>query len=198
MQTRETARRFTRELEIGLTEEELQQYGLYLAKQVQLEEQLLDKKKKVTADYNAQISDCRREQSRLADARDKGKELRPVECEERWVAGTMQVRRLDTGAVVDVRPATASEAQLDIDAALDEDDDYVDGPDPTVMTPPGGAPPQDHDGVDVTSSSGATVHVMPDADVTLDDSPKRKRGRAADSAATGAGAGVNGKPKRKR
>jgi hypothetical protein len=220
-QDKHKVRRFSRELEVALNEHELQQYGSMIAKEIKREDKLTEKKKKITEKFSGAIKNCRREQRRLAEAREMGVELRPVECEEKWIAGTMQIIRLDTGAVVDVRPATSEDNQLDIDDALNSDnsDDDLDdedleeldvdleGDEPTVITPPGEAPDAKHRGEDVVSSVGERVHHMPDDEedqVTQAETPAAKgstsstRAKKSDAKLRAIDGGASGKPNGRR
>lgn len=107
-------RKFSRELPVTLNDHELQTYGQMLATKVKEEELAEEKKKEVVASHSARIKAIRVEIKRIADARAKGEELRPVVCGERLRGNVIEIVRLDSGAVVDTRPAELSELQLSL------------------------------------------------------------------------------------
>lgn len=113
-------RQFTRDLPVRLNDDELQLYGKLLAIKVQEEEAVDAQKKQVSKEYSTRLGAIRCEQARLADARSKGLELRPVECAERWHAGMIEIVRADTGEVVESRPVTPADQQTQI-PGLDDD-----------------------------------------------------------------------------
>lgn len=154
---------FTRELEVDLGEAELQLYGKMLAEKVQEEGAIEEQKKLAMKEYASRLSKVRNEIARIASARSKGRELRPITCVERFNGGMVEIVRTDKNEVVDTRPATFSERQTEF-PGIDEDDQGelpIDNDEPFESDAPVDAE-VDHDGVDVVASSGATVHVMPD------------------------------------
>jgi hypothetical protein len=104
-------RRFTRELPVVLNEHENQLYGKMLAEKCKEQELAIEKKKQVTADHNNRIKVITNEIKRLADARAKGEELRPVMCGERLHGNVIEIVRLDRVEVVDTRPADLKDLQ---------------------------------------------------------------------------------------
>lgn len=151
---------FTRELEVELTEEELQLYGKLLAEKVNEEKAVDDKRKEIASKYTAQLKAIRNEQTRLATARSKGRELRLVECIERWHAGVIQIVRLDTDEVVDTRPATYNDQQTEFPWLDDEHSELpLEGDAPVESADAGGM---------VDSATGDQVYVMPDDDLPDD------------------------------
>lgn len=106
-----TNRTIKREAQCELSEHELSLYGGYMAEKLKEVERIKDEAKRVSAEYKARMMKLNEEISRLAEARVKGFEVRPVMCEERWHAGSIQVVRVDTGEVIDARPATLADAQ---------------------------------------------------------------------------------------
>ena len=153
-------RTFTRELPVKLSEDELQQYGKMLADKVKEEELAEDRKKQVVAAHANGIKDIRIEIKRIADARAKGQELRPVKCHERLRNGVIEIVRLDTNEVVDVRPADLRDLQTTIPGTGDDDDDF----DPPGEAGPKGErfdmiEPRESPGEMTTSSTGGQVFV---------------------------------------
>lgn len=122
-------RQFTRDLPVRLNDEELQLYGKLLAIKVQEEAAVDDQRKQIGREYSTRLGAIRCEQARLADARSKGLELRPVECTERWHSGMIEIVRSDTDEVVESRPVTPADQQIQI-PGLDDD--------PGLTSVPGG------------------------------------------------------------
>ncbi len=154
----EHLREFTRELPVELNDSELQTYGRMLAEKVREQELAIDKKKQITAEHNARIKVITNEIKRLAEARAKGEELRPVMCGERLHGNVIEVVRLDRKVVVDSRPAELQDLQttmrtpgFDIPEGFDEGPrgDDMGGPDKTG---------RGVDGTMSTSSSGDAVY----------------------------------------
>lgn len=110
----EYLRRFTRELPVVLNEHENQLYGKMLAEKCKEQELAIEKKKQVTADHNNRIKVITNEIKRLADARAKGEELRPVMCGERLHGNVIEIVRVDRGEVVDTRPAELKDLQQEM------------------------------------------------------------------------------------
>lgn len=140
----------TRELECDLTDEEKQKYGKILADKVNEIRAIEDQKKKVMSEYSTKLKSVRLEESRLAIARSSGKELRPVDCVERWNNGVIEVVRLDTNEVVDVHPASIADRQVEF-PGLDDDEGTAEDqvarvlqlvpPPPADLTTPSAVPP---------------------------------------------------------
>lgn len=107
-------RHFSRELAVALNDHELQSYGKMLAEKVREEELAEEKKKQVTAEHSNRIKAIRVEIKRIADARAKGEELRPVKCAERLRGNVIEIVRLDRMEVVDTRPADLRDLQTSI------------------------------------------------------------------------------------
>lgn len=166
----------SKELPCKLTQEEQARYGQMLSSKVR-ERDLIDEERKSTAaEYGARIKGTTSEISRIAAALDKGEEIRPVDCHWQFHAGTMQLVRVDTGAVVTVRPATQEERQLSLGEALAEEQPENGAPGfPTLEDGPRGDELSTEDEPEppklelVESSSGDTVAVMPDDDEDGDD-----------------------------
>jgi len=104
-------RKFTRELPVRLTDHENQMYGKMLADKVNELKLAEEKKKQVTADHNNRIKVIEAEITRIAVARAKGEELRPVVCGERLHGNVIEIYRLDLSEVVDTRPAEMADLQ---------------------------------------------------------------------------------------
>lgn len=104
-------RRFTRELPVLLSEHENQMYGKMLAEKVNELRLAEDKKKQVMADHNNRIKVIETEITRIAVARAKGEELRPVMCGERLHGNVIEIVRIDRAEVVDTRPADLKDLQ---------------------------------------------------------------------------------------
>lgn len=107
-------RHFKRHLPVPLSEEQQNTYGKLLAEKVKEEEAVESEKKQVMKEYATRLSKIRNDQSRLAEVRSKGEELREVECLERWRAGMVELVRLDTGDVFDTRAITPADQQQNI------------------------------------------------------------------------------------
>lgn len=107
-------RHFKRHLPVQLTEEQQNQYGKLLAEKVKEEEAVEAEKKQAMKEYATRLSKIRNDQSRLAEVRSKGEELREVECLERWRAGMVELVRLDTDAVFDTRAITIADQQQNL------------------------------------------------------------------------------------
>lgn len=144
-----TETKFTRELECDLTEDEKQLYGKMLAERTNELTAIEEQKKKVVAEYGSRLKGVRLEQTRLAIARSKGKELRPVECLKRWNNGVIEIVRLDTNEVVDVHPATIADRQVEFpldDEGSESDEDQAAGAlgffPPSLATPTPPSPPR--------------------------------------------------------
>lgn len=154
---------FTRELPVRLSDAELQSYGKMLADKIGEQELAEARKKQSVAEWSGKIKAIENEVKRLADARSKGAELRPVECADRFNAGTVEVVRLDTHEIIDVRPADLRDRQLDL-PELDEDDH--------VEAAGHVGPPEDDGGSMHTSTVGDAVYVggeSPDDDGETDE-----------------------------
>lgn len=151
-----TNRTIKRELPVKLSDHELNLFGGYIAEKHKEKGRLKDQLKRVVAEYKGQLLKLEEDINRLAEARVKGEETRPVMCEERWHSGAIQVVRLDSGEVIDARPATLADAQetLPIDGTTDLT--HLDGKPAKVieMTV--------HQGRTVESSVGDTVYVTDD------------------------------------
>lgn len=102
---------FTRELAVELNDHELKLYGGMLAEKVREEELAIEKKAQQNKEHNARIQTIRNEIKRIADARAKGEELRPVRCSERLKGNVIEIVRLDLQTVVDTRPADLRDLQ---------------------------------------------------------------------------------------
>lgn len=107
-------RKFTRELPVTLNDHENQVYGKMLAEKVNELKLAEDKKKQVVADHNNRIKVIENEITRIAVARAKGEELRPVTCGERLHGNVIEIVRIDRGEVVDTRPADLKDLQTDL------------------------------------------------------------------------------------
>lgn len=153
-------REFTRELPVALDDRELQVYGKMLAEKVKEVELLEERKKAETNSWASKIKIANAEIKRIADARAKGEELRPVMCRERIKGNVIEIVRVDRGEVVDTRPAELRDLQTSLPGTGVPEI-------PTEL--PDGSGPTEHNGEDVVSSSGDTVHVMPDDEDHSDD-----------------------------
>lgn len=105
---------FTRELPVQLNDHELQTYGRMLAEKVREVELTEERKKAVVKEWSTKIGIIRQDIKRIADARAKGEELRPVRCAERLHGNVIEIVRLDRGEVVDTRPADLRDLQTTI------------------------------------------------------------------------------------
>lgn len=161
----ESLRKFSRELPVTLNDGELQAYGRLLADKIHAVELKEDAKKQEMARRGAEIKTYNQEIKRLADARLKGEEVRPVQCEERLHGNVIEVFRLDLGTVVDSRPAGMQDLQTTMPfASSNGTDGFDEGPrgdqlgnDQPEWRQPDNVLP--FTGTDVESSTGDTVHV---------------------------------------
>lgn len=124
--------KFTRDLPVQLTQSELQAHGARLARKVKDLELVKERKAKEARKLSLEIKEIELEIKRIADARDKGEELRPVTCAERVHGNVMEVVRLDTGAVIEARPLRYDEMQTSIPGT---DDPYAGEDVPTPEAP---------------------------------------------------------------
>lgn len=104
---------FKRQVEIALPKtkrgEQLEaMHGQYR----QLRETEAEKRREM-AEKNQELKDLRAACDKLSEALATGKFVEEVECEERLVGKEVHVVRVDSGAVVEKRAATAAELQID-------------------------------------------------------------------------------------
>lgn len=153
-------RRFNRDLPVTLNEHELQAYGKMLAEKVREEELADERRKQVAAQHATQIKGIRVEVKRIAEARAKGEELRPVPCGERLRGNVIEIVRLDRMEVVETRPAEMRDLQTSMPGVVGDPKvpDFDEGPRGDALGNDDGAKPE-HTGANVTSSVGDTVHV---------------------------------------
>jgi hypothetical protein len=104
---------FARELPVALSDEEKQSYGKQLAERVNEQTMLEERKKQSNAEWSTKIKKVEIEISRLADARAKGAELRPVKCIERLKGNVVEIVRLDRDEVVESRAAEMRDMQTE-------------------------------------------------------------------------------------
>lgn len=125
--TNETRRLFTRELRTKLTEGEITERGRKLAARRQDHHALDEKRKATNKDFGGQLAQISAELDSLQSAINTGTELRPVQCYEEWRAGVVEIRRADTGEVLDTRIPTLSEQQVGLPVPGLDDDEPKDG-----------------------------------------------------------------------
>lgn len=171
----EFLKKFTRELPVDLNDGELQTYGKMLAEKVREKELAEDKKKQATSVHAATIKTISNEIKRIAEARSKGAELRPVACGERLHGNVIEIVRLDTSVVVDTRPADLQDLQTTMPGFDTSDVAEPDGFDDGAGDSPDNVLP--FTGANVTSSAGDTVHVGDTEDRAdgFDDEPDDER-----------------------
>jgi len=126
---------FSRELPVNLNDHELQQYGRMLAEKVKEEELAVEQKALRNKEMNGKIQGIRNEIKRIADARAKGQELRPVKCIERLRNGVVEIVRTDVNEVVDVRPADMRDLQTSMDLDMDDTDEETASAEPPDVGP---------------------------------------------------------------
>jgi hypothetical protein len=172
----EYLRRFTRELPVVLNEHENQLYGKMLAEKCKEQELAIEKKKQVMADHANRIKVITNEIKRLADARAKGEELRPVMCGERLHGNVIEIVRIDRGEVVDTRPADLKDLQQDLPGMgmplIPEG--FDEGPRGAGLGSTADQPVTEGTGEMVESSTGGQVYVdghAPGDDDESDDEP---------------------------
>jgi len=156
----EYGKEFQRELPVALTDIELQMQGKILADKVREKEFLVEKRKQLNSEFATKIKAVDLQIKRIADARSKGQELRPVQCRERFHSGTIEVVRLDTKEVVDSRPAELRDLQTSLPGTgvPEIPEDFDAGSSDDIGT---GSKSNENENeqTDVTSSSGDTVSV---------------------------------------
>jgi hypothetical protein len=113
MQGETIGNEFVRELPVVLTEEEKQSYGKQLAEKVNEQALLEDRKKQANAEWSTKIKKVDIEITRLASARSKGEELRPVKCFERLKGNVVEIVRVDRDEVVESRAAEMRDLQTE-------------------------------------------------------------------------------------
>lgn len=153
-------RKFTRELPVSLNDHENQLYGKMLAEKCKEQELAIEKAKQIAADHKNRIKVITNEIKRLADARAKGEELRPVMCGERLHGNVIEIVRLDRGEVVDTRPAELKDLQTSIPGTgmPDMPDNFDEGPRGAGLGTTADQPVED-EGEIVESSVGDEVYV---------------------------------------
>lgn len=115
-------REYTREVRCKLDERQRESYGARLANLVEERRLVDDKKKQVAKEYATKISDIDNEIARTADALSKGEELRACNVYDIWNNGIVETRRRDNDEVVDTRPASLADRQVEF-PGLSEDED---------------------------------------------------------------------------
>ncbi len=160
----EFLRRFTRELPVQLTDHENQLYGKMLAEKCKEQELAIEKKKQVVADHNNRIKVITNEIKRLADARAKGEELRPVMCGEKLHGNVIEIVRLDRAEVVDTRPAELKDLQTTMPGMgmPDIPDGFDEGPRGEALGSLRDQPVEGSNGEMTTSSVGDQVYTNAD------------------------------------
>lgn len=109
----EIKRTFSEQLPCSLSEAELANIARKIGQKRREVEEYKAKKRQVTDHYTDLIAGSEAQADQLAEAADKGVEMRAVVCAEAflWPTGTVEVRRSDTQEVVRTRPMTAEERQ---------------------------------------------------------------------------------------
>lgn len=146
-------REYTREVRCKLDERQRESYGARLANLVEERRLVDDKKKQVAKEYATKISDIDNEIARTADALSKGEELRACQVYDIWNNGIVETRRRDNDEVVDTRPASLADRQVEF-PGLSEGEDDEDEETPTAEAAAEGA-----EGELVESSVGDHVYV---------------------------------------
>lgn len=217
-------REYMLEVPVPLSAAEKQSYNDQLVELLGTKQLLESKKKQATKQISTDISKVSVDIERIRTALKAGEEIRMADVLDIWNNGVIETRRRSDNFVVRTRAATMEDRQDKLPGIDDEEDeDNGDEPEPTVYTQPGDLPPQDdepeleHDGQTVQSSTGGSVHHMPDdeADPSIahgdglgldSDQPeatggkkatKEERRRAIADAAKKGGKG-NGKSKKKK
>jgi hypothetical protein len=127
--------RFTRELPVKLNEHELQVYGLMCASKVGEIKLAEEKLKQHNAASKTALKGMRQELERIANARKAGEELRAVECAERLHTNVIEIVRIDTGEVIDTRPAEITDLQPNLPGVDTDPPDVPPGEVPDNVVP---------------------------------------------------------------
>lgn len=134
----------TRTLECLLSDPEKVQRGEAMsAAELEIEQLQMQRK-----GLNGQIAALREQRNKLAHVLDTQRETRPVQChwEADYAAGTTHCIREDTGEVIEQRPLTADETQVDL--TFDGDEEPAPAPPPAPAPRRGGRrarPPLHHE-----------------------------------------------------
>lgn len=105
--------RMVRDLRVPLTQEEVDTRTEQLLELLNKVDHVREEQKRVASHARSTIKEMEQEAGQLRrDLYDRS-ELRPIDCEERWIyrTGVVQVVRTDTGKAVDERPMTTDERQ---------------------------------------------------------------------------------------
>jgi len=104
-----------RNLPVGLTVEETQNYQTQLSRAVVERDEHEAAKKNFNDQANAEIKELSAKISRLGRVVERGEEHRMVECEGKNISGRWVVTRLDTYEIIEERaPRTTAEQQQEM------------------------------------------------------------------------------------
>jgi len=119
----------THSLPCKLTTGQIAEAAENLASAIQEAEGIEIEKKSVMKDYNSQIDNCKKRIHRLMTHVKNGVEYRPVECDLQFhIEKVLAILvRKDSGELVEERPMTDEEKQMQIEFA-DDDEDTPAGP----------------------------------------------------------------------
>ena len=119
-------RKITKPLPVKLADEEVLKYGRDAARAVADKARIEDEFSSVKAEYKAKISEQDSIVGKLSPRIHSGIETREVECEEmkNWTAGTVLIKRIDSGETIEKRPMREDEKQMEV--SLDDGDDGAD------------------------------------------------------------------------
>jgi hypothetical protein len=118
-------RMVTKSLPCKLEESEVLQYGRDIARAHADKDRIEDDFDSVKADYKGKIAEQAAIISKLSPRVHSGIETRDVECTEvkNWTKATVQVKRNDTGEIVESRPMREDEKQMQIGGIEDAPDE---------------------------------------------------------------------------
>lgn len=161
----------TRQLPVQLTEAELLTRGEAMSKAELRIEALKAERSDLTKLIGIEV----KARAELAHAIDCGTEERPVRCAwvEDWSANAVNLVRQDTGEIVDMRPMSALDRQLEIDDVLA----------PAEGVPLGASSSDPHAatkqlGAAAAPPKRARKNTLADVETAIADKPKRKRALA--------------------
>jgi hypothetical protein len=115
---------YSRELPTSITAEEAEKFAGELAETVRQRKIAEGDRREAMTEFRERLTGIKERQERLADSVQNHTRLEAVECIEVLLAtNEIDVRRLDTGESVEVRPASKEDLQQALPGVDNEDDD---------------------------------------------------------------------------
>lgn len=109
-------KKVTKSLPCKLTEEEVLKYGREMARALSERDRIQSELDGIKSEYKAKISEQTALIEKFSVRVHSGIESRDVECEEtkNWTKINVEVKRLDTGSVIESRPMREDEKQMEM------------------------------------------------------------------------------------